>query len=317
MVAAHRVRRAGGAIAAALALVVVTAGCGSGAAPTAAGTSATAPGASVVPRGAAPGPSTRVSGGLPRPAHVVVVIEENRSASDVLGNPAAPYLNGLAARGAVLTDAHGVTHPSQPNYLALFSGSTQGVRGDRCPPPGSPFAGPDLASALAAVGGSFASYAEGLPATGSTVCVAGSYARKHDPAADFADVPPGENRPFSAFPADPATLPTVSFVVPDLAHDMHDGTVAQGDAWVRDHLDPYVRWADRHGSLLVVTWDEDDGSTANHIPTLLVGPMVRAGRSSERVDHYGLLHTLTALYGAAAPGRAAAAPVVTGIWAGG
>lgn len=314
MAVAHRSARAGGVILG-LVLVLVAAGCTSSGAGTA---SSARVGATRPTTTAATGTIASSQGGagaLPRPAHVVVVIEENRSASQILGNPAAPYLDGLAARGAVLTDSHGIGHPSQPNYLALFSGSTQGVTDDACPPPGSPFAGPDLSSALRAVGDSFASFSEGLPAVGSTVCSAGAYARKHDPAADFADVPGSENRPFSAFPADPATLPTVSFVIPDLGHDMHDGSVAQADSWLHDHLDAYVRWADTHDSLLVVTWDEDDASAANHIPSLLVGPMVRPGRYGGPVDHYGVLRTVTALYGAAAPGRAAAATPLTDVWA--
>ncbi|MGB7755497.1 MAG: hypothetical protein WBL23_05495, partial [Salinisphaera sp.] len=38
-----------------------------------------------------------------------------------------------AADGALFQRAYGVTHPSEPNYLALFSGSLQGVRSDSCP----------------------------------------------------------------------------------------------------------------------------------------------------------------------------------------
>ena len=64
---------------------------------------------------------------LPRPDHIVMVIEENHSYSQIIDSPDAPYINSLAARGAVFTQSFGVTYPSQPNYLALFSGSTQGI----------------------------------------------------------------------------------------------------------------------------------------------------------------------------------------------
>ena len=61
------------------------------------------------------------------PSHIVVVIEENHAFAQIIGNPDAPFINKLAAEGALFTDAHGIRHPSQPNYLALFSGATQGT----------------------------------------------------------------------------------------------------------------------------------------------------------------------------------------------
>ena len=95
---------------------------------------------------------------------------------------------------------------------------------------------------------------------------------------------------------------------------MHDGTVAQADSWLHDHLDPYVTWAFAHNSLLVVTWDEDDSSGGNRIPTLFVGPMVRPGTYAEHIDHYSVLRTLTALYGSAPPGLAATRPPIRDVW---
>ncbi|MBU1775992.1 MAG: alkaline phosphatase family protein, partial [Gammaproteobacteria bacterium] len=65
---------------------------------------------------------------LPRPDHIVIVIEENKSFAQIIGNEDAPYINELARRGALFTQSYGITHPSQPNYLALFSGSTRGIR---------------------------------------------------------------------------------------------------------------------------------------------------------------------------------------------
>src|SRR5436305_75805 len=73
------------------------------------------------------------AGGVPRPDHVVVVIEENHSYSEIIGSAAAPYINGLANQGALFTASYAVEHPSQPNYLDLFSGGNQGVTDDSCP----------------------------------------------------------------------------------------------------------------------------------------------------------------------------------------
>jgi acid phosphatase len=123
------------------------------------------------------------------------------------------------------------------------------------------------------------------------------------------------NQPLSAVPADPAQLPTVAVVVPDLCHDMHDCSVETGDTWAREHLGPYAAWAATHDSLLVVTFDEDEGTPANHIPTFVVGAGVRAGTSDQRVDHYGVLRTVEDLYGLPPLGGAAAAaplPVIGG-----
>ena len=248
---------------------------------------------------------------LPTPEHVLVVVFENEDADAVLGAREAPYLTSLAASGATLTDAHGVAHPSQPNYLAMFSGSTQGVTDDSCP---RTFDGPNLAALLIAAGRTFTGYSEGLPAAGDTSCRAGRYARKHNPWVDFPALPPGVNQPYSALPADFADLPTVAFVVPDLCNDMHDCGVAAGDAWAKKHLAPYVDWARDHDSLLVVTFDEDSGSTANLIPTFLVGPMVAQGTSAERSDHYTLLRTLEDMYGLAPLGTAAERAPLGGIW---
>jgi len=244
----------------------------------------------------------------PRPDHVVVVIEENRSSGDIIGDSSAPYLNSLAAQGASFTQSFAVTHPSEPNYLALFSGSTQGLTDDSCP---HAFSGANLAGELIAAGDTFAGYSESMPSTGYTGCTAGAYARKHNPWVNFAGVPTADNRTFAVFPSDFATLPTIAIVVPNLLHDMHDGTVAQADGWLRTNLDAYARWAKTHNSELIVTWDEDDNSADNQIPTIAVGAHVKSGRYAERIDHYDILRTLEGFYGLAPVGGSAQAAPIT------
>lgn len=241
----------------------------------------------------------------------MVVVEENHAQSQIIGDPSAPYFNALAREGVQLTDAHGITHPSQPNYLALFSGSTQGVTDDSCP---QRFTADNLAAQLSRAGQSFVGYAEGLPATGSTACSAGSYARKHAPWTDFAGLPASVDQPLSAFPSDYRQLPKVAFVIPDLDNDMHDGTVAAADTWLRTHLGGYADWARSNDSLLVVTWDEDDGTSNNHIPGILAGAHVRPDDYAGRVDHYTVLRTIEAACGLPALGNAADRAPLTGIW---
>jgi acid phosphatase len=236
---------------------------------------------------------------------------ENRSFDDIIGNPRASYINGLAIDGALFTRSYAVAHPSQPNYLALFSGSTQRIHDDSCP---HTFDGPNLGRSLVDAGRSFTGYSEGLPSPGSPVCESGAYARKHAPWVNFPSVPASANLPFSAFPGDPAALPDLSFVMPDLDHDMHDGSIGDGDRWLREHLGSYAAWAAGHNSLLVLTWDEDDRSESNRVVTVVAGAHVRQGRYDERLDHYRLLSTLEALEGVRSAGLPSASPPVTSIW---
>jgi hypothetical protein len=251
------------------------------------------------------------AGALPRPDHIVIVVEENHSYEQLLAprfnNPLIPqpitavdvadadsYIRLLAKRGASLTDFHAETHPSEPNYLALFSGSTQGVSSDSIPK--QQFAGPSLGGELIAAGLTFAGYSEDLPAPGSLTETSGDYARKHNPWSDFADVPPADNVPLSSFPKKDFTqLPTVSFVVPNQLDDMHSGSVRRADQWLYKHLHRYERWARKHNSLLVVTWDEGSGN--NHIPTIVTGAGVKRGNDPRYATHYDLLRTIQDMYG--------------------
>lgn len=251
---------------------------------------------------------------VPRPKHVVVVIEENHAFSEIIGNPAAPTMNALAAKGALFTNSHAVEHPSEPNYLDLFSGSDQGLHDDSCP---HTFSGPNLGASLASAGLSFTGYSEGLPGVGSTVCSAGNYWRKHNPWVDFTNVATSANQPFTSFPTNNFdALPTVAFVIPDQQHDMHDGSIAQADQWLAQNIASYVSWAMANDSLLVLTWDEDDNSQSNRIPTLFVGPMVKAGTYGEGISHFSVLRTIEAMYGLAPIGQSAGAAPITDVWKG-
>ena len=255
-----------------------------------------------------------VAAALPTPAHVVVVVEENRSAAGVIGNKSAPYVNSLATNGALMMQSFAITHPSEPNYLALFAGDTFGLDSDACPVDRG--AAPNLGSELLAGGQTFTGYSEDLPSVGSTTCGSGEYARKHAPWVNFTNVPPANSVPFSSFPpsSDYASLPTVAFVIPNLDNDMHDGSVAQGDAWLNNNLSAYATWAKANNSLLVVTWDEDDNGENNQIPTIFYGANVKTGAYGEPVTHYNVLSTLEQMYGLNTTGNAATVPAITDIW---
>ena len=122
-----------------------------------------------------PSTATPQAGSVPRPDHVVVVIFENQPYANIFGNECCPYINQQANASALMTRSFAVTHPSQPNYLNLFSGSAQGVTDDACPPPGSPYTAPNLGQQLTDAGISFAGFSEDLPAAGSRACSTDTY----------------------------------------------------------------------------------------------------------------------------------------------
>jgi phosphatidylinositol-3-phosphatase len=261
------------------------------------------------------GPPVQVAASsVPTPAHVVVVVEENHSAGGIIGNKSAPYINSLANNGALMTQSFAVAHPSEPNYLALFAGSTFGLASDACPVDAG--AAPNLGSELLAAGYTFTGFSEDLPSVGSTACSAGKYARKHVPWVNFTNVPPAGSLPFSSFNArsDYGSLPTVSFVIPNLDNDMHDGTVAQADTWLYTNLSAYANWAKGNNGLLIVTFDEDDDSANNQIPTLFYGANVKPAAYGVPISHYNVLSTIEQMYGLPKTGLAANAPAITDIW---
>ena len=249
----------------------------------------------------------------PRYDHVVIAIMENEGADTIFGSSSTPYIHALASQGVRFTASHAVTHPSEPNYLALFSGSTQGITDDSCP---NNFTGKaNLGSQLIAAGLSFKGFSESMPSNGYTGCSSGTYVRKHNPWVMFNNVPASSNLTFASFPADFTKLPTVSIVVPNQCNNMHDCSLATGDNWLKANIDSYAQWAKSHNSLLILTWDEDGGASGNVIPTIFVGANVKAGTTSAQAfNHYGLLRTIEDMYGLPAINNAASAAPITGAW---
>ena len=277
-----------------------------------------------------------------RPDHVVVVIVENNASNAVGDSANMPYFNQLAATGLVYGNSHGLNGSEQLfgqlNYLALYSGSTQGITDDF---PGYSFEGPNLARSLHDAGLSFTGYVESLPAAGDTTTrFAGDpaspahpdiYARRYNPMAQFTDVGPGKtnvdvNKPFSSFPTDYSTLPTVGYVIPNRLHNTHGSNEAHpfandpssyelrrrlADQWLEQNLGGYVEWARTNNSLLIVH-TEDADRTRNYAAggtTIVAGDprLFVSGVNGSYVSHYGLLRTIQDMYGLAPIGAAASA----------
>jgi acid phosphatase len=244
--------------------------------------------------------------------HIVLVMFENKKYSSINGSSSAPYFNSLASQGAKFTSSFAITHPSQPNYVALFSGSPQGITDDSCPINlGNNI---NLGSQLTGAGKTFKGYSEAMPSDGYTGCSSGTYRRKHNSWVDFSNIPASSNLRYSAFPTDFTQLPTVSFVTPDMCNDMHDCSISTGDTWLNNHFDAYAQWAKTHNSLLIVTFDEDSGTSVNQIFTTLVGAHVQTGSYSESINHYTILRTIEAAYGLPGINNAASKPPILDVW---
>jgi hypothetical protein len=267
---------------------------------------------------------------LPVYSHIVIVIEENKDYNQIIGNADAPYINNvLVKEGANLTQMYAEEHFSEGNYFWLLSGNDQGVGHlDITPTRGNnknyPFTTCNLGEQLIRKGYTFKGYAESLPAIGDTITMRGYYARKHVPWVSFANIPNGtniessSNLQFKQFPKDFNKLPTVSIVVPNLIHDMHNGrppkSVEDGDKWLKENLNDYYQWAKMHNSLLIITFDENSDkahywgytnpasknlSIQNRIPTLIAGAHIKPGNYAEGngVTHVNILRTIEAIYG--------------------
>lgn len=246
--------------------------------------------------------SVGAGGAAPPPAldHVVVIVFENKDPSQ-LDARAAPTFASLGTRYARLTRYTAVAHPSLPNYLALVSGSTHGIRSNctRCRVPG-----PTIGDQLTRAGRTWTAYAEGYPASPR-------FAKKHMP---FLYFPRGAGRVVPLTRFDPNALPDFSLVVPDLCNDMHDCPVATGDAWLKRFVAPLLALP---RTVVFVVFDEGTTSEGGggRIGALALGTAVRRGAVFSRpTNHYGLLRTIEDAWGLPRLGRAKTATPIQGIW---
>jgi hypothetical protein len=243
---------------------------------------------------------------VPAYSHIVVVVEENHNYDEIIGNTAqAPYINGLAAGGALLSNYDAVAHPSQPNYFALYAGSTFGTTDDNSHSEPDP----TLYTILKGAGLTFTGYVD---ESGSDF--------NHDPWVSFpegysvqTDFGPGQTQ--TTFPAlfpsgNYSSLPSVSFVIPGINNDMHNGTIQQGDSWLQSNLGAYAQWATTHNSLLVVVWDENDNEPSNQVPAILYGANVVPGVYNTAYNHYNLLSTILGAFNLTGPNNAATASTI-------
>ena len=240
------------------------------------------------------GPAAAAPPGVPQLDHVMVVVMENHSYDQVR---TLPYISTLIQNYTSFSQSYAVSHPSEPNYLALWAATTFGTTNDNCPPDGSPYSVANLGSACEAIGLSWKSYCENLPSVGSTVCSSPDnlYRRKHHPCPDFTNLNHTRENPYSQLATDIAAnaLPALSFVVPNMCDDMHDCSTSTGDTWLSHNVPAMIAAVGVHG-LVVITWDEDDKSSGNNILTLFAGPTVKTNYlCTSQFTHYTLVRTIS------------------------
>src|SRR5919204_5144400 len=206
--------------------------------------------------------------------HVIWVVMENKSFSDVIGSSQAPYIRALAGACGLATRFNAESHPSLPNYIAMTSGSTQGISDD---------SGPSshmlaVRSIFSQLGGRWRALQESMPAPCQR-SDSGRYAVRHNPAAYYASLGTSCRRQDVPLTTPPNLSARFTFVTPNLCDDMHDCPVPTGDRWLAGFVPRVLRSREyRAGrTALFITWDEDDGSSSNRIPTLVIAPHTRAG----------------------------------------
>jgi phospholipase C len=271
--------------------------------------------------------SQATSASIPQVANVVLVLEENHSYPQVIGNSAMPFLNKLATDNALATQYFANAHPSLPDYFMLTTG--QLITLDDSFP--GPVADDNLVRELVAAGKSWKSYAESLPSVGYTGGDQYPYARRHNPFAYFTDVigtPQAANLvPFSQFSADlqAGKLPNFSFVAPNLEDDAHDcpggamtctdnAPLSAADSWLQQNIAPLLNDPNfQKSGLLIVVFDEglqsDLAGGGGHVAMVMAGTGVKKGfQSSLQHDHAAVLRLIMKALGVSnLPGAAATA----------
>ena len=244
---------------------------------------------------------------------VLWIVMENHDYSSIVGSSAAPYENQIANACGLATNYHATTHPSLPNYIAMTSGSTQGITDDN-PPSSHPLNVPSIFGQLSSV----KSYEESMPSN-CLLTSSGTYAVKHNPEAYYTpvrtqclanNVPMGSTASGNLHNDLAAGLPRFSFLTPNLCNDMHDCSIATGDAWLQSWVPQLIAGPDyRAGRLaIVITFDENSGTSGNQVYTAVISPFTTPGtRSATNFTHYSLLRTAEEILNVPLLGSAAGA----------
>lgn len=255
---------------------------------------------------------------LPTFSHVFLVVEENHSFTEVIGNSSMPYLNGLASKYALAKQYFANAHPSIPNYLMLTTGQMETLNDNFSGTIGDD----NVVRELVSVGKTWKTYQESIPSAGYLGGDDLPYVRRHNPFSLLSDVQNSTTQaanivPFTQFTTDLAnnSLPNFSFIVPDVNNDAHDGTLATADSWLQSNMAPLIASSTfQSGGLLVILFDEGELSDFNHgggqVAAVIVSSNGKPNFQSQTLyQHQSTLRlVLEALGVKKFPGQAATAP---------
>jgi len=259
---------------------------------------------------------------VPQVNHVFIVVEENESFSQIIGNPAMPYLNSLANRFGLATNYFANTHPSIGNYFMLTTGQIL-TNDDSQSPSSFPVSVDNVIREILAAGKTWKDYAESLPSVGYLGGNSGEYAVRHNPIPYFSDVQNSPQQQQNVVPfEDPNvgfahdlannTLPNYSFIAPNLCNDAHDCPVSTADTWLRNNIDPLVTSPlFQTDGILVIVFDEGSDNTngGGQVVWVVVSPKAKtAFQSTNLYQHQNTLRIMTEAIGLKTfPGAAATA----------
>jgi parallel beta-helix repeat protein len=272
--------------------------------------------------------SAAVAGGGTGISKVLVIMEENHSSSDVFpsaSNPTAtmPYLWSLAQQYGYATNWSDVTFASQPNYLSIFAGTTEGDQVDCAPGPGCQWPGPTVFSEAIAEGGTAKTYAEGMQ-TNCSPTTSGYYDYNHNPWVYFTDPTDVAECAANDVPAgtpsggalltdiQSGALPTVGLLKPTLQNDTTLGDFATADSWLQSWI-PKIQsgsdWQSGHLAI-VVAFDEGNhqGASGENVPFVMIAPGMSGVQVSTALNHYALTRFLDEVAGASLLGSAGTQP---------
>lgn len=236
-------------------------------------------------------------------SHVVWIVMENHDYSQIIGNSAAPYENRLASNCGLATNFTAESHPSLPNYIAMTSGSTQGITDDGNPP-SHPLNVPSIFSEKPA--GASRSLEESMPFNCYT-SDSGTYLAHHNPMPYYTNLGTdcaNYDIPLGAMPDVSAAF---TFVTPNSCHNMHDCSISTGDSWLAAFIPNIVSTSDYQAgkTAIFLTFDENDGTDGNHVMTEVLSAHTAPGaRSSTAYNHYNMLATTEDILGVARLGNA-------------
>src|SRR5205085_11728134 len=219
--------------------------------------------------------------------HVVWIVFENKQYSQIIGSSNAPYINSVADECGLATNFYAEGHPSLPNYIAMTSGSTQGITDDS-PPSSHPLSAASIFSQTGT--GGWKSLEESMP-TNCDLTDANPYAVRHNPAAYYTNVRADCGGQDIRLGSTPDIGSRFTFITPNLCNDMHDCSVSTGDNWLSSFLPKILNSAQyQAGSTAVfITWDEDDFSSNQHIATIVVSPSTAPGTTGGATyNHYAM-----------------------------